>query len=212
MFYQVLFILIRQVLLSVRTILHHLFCLPRDDLFDQLNGKLRATIDAIAPVKLKRATSKRRGPWMSEETSKFNKKCRTAEQKCRKSKLQVHYDILREQLGIYNKAIRNARRAHFSNLITNNQNNLRVLFSTIDGLINPTHANLCELSSTSKCDEFAAYFRDKITNIRLGISQAKPDERFDMCLSLPRKGTMDFPWLTQIKSNQMYLYSPSYIS
>ena len=45
---------------------------------------------------------------------------------------------------------------------------------------------------TFKFDEFAAYFRDKIANIKLGISQARPDEKFDdMCPSLPRKGTME---------------------
>ena len=84
--------------------------------------------------------------------------------------------------------------AHFSNLITNNQNNLRVHFSTLDDLI-----NLCELSFTSKCDEFVAYFRDKKTHIRLGISQARPDEKFDdMCPSLPRKGIMDLVSLVDI--------------
>ena len=55
---------------------------------------------------------------------------------------------------------------------------------TIDGLIKPTPANLCELSS--KCDEFAVYLRDKITNFRLGISQARPDEEYDDILYISR--------------------------
>jgi hypothetical protein len=88
---------------------------------------------------------------MSEETNQLKSNCKKAERKWRKSKLQIHYDILREQLGIYNKEIRNARWAQLSNVITINQNNLRVLFSTIDGLINPTPANLnlCELNVMS---------------------------------------------------------------
>jgi hypothetical protein len=61
-----------------------------------------------------------------------------------------------------------------------------VLFSTIDGLINPSPANLSELSSTSKCNESAAYFRDNITNIRLGISQSRPDEKFDDTLYIQK--------------------------
>ena len=68
---------------------------------------------------------------------------------------------------------------------------MTALFSAIDGLINPSPANVCELSSTSKWDEFATYFRDKITHVRLGISQVRPDENDDMCPSLPHKGTMD---------------------
>ena len=83
-----------------------------DDLVDNFNSKLRATID---PVKLKRATSKWRAPWMSEETNALKGNCRKAERKWRNSKLQVHYDILREQFGQYNKAIRKARRANVSN-------------------------------------------------------------------------------------------------
>jgi hypothetical protein len=111
------------------------------------------------------------------------------EQKWRKSKLQAHYDILSKQLGIYNKAIRNGRQANFSSWITNNPNNSRVLFSTTDGLINPNPANLSELFSTCNCDEFVAYFRVKITNIRLCISEARPDEKFDdMCPSQKRYG------------------------
>jgi hypothetical protein len=50
---------------------------------------------------------------MSGETNQLKRNCRKAEQKWRKSKLQVHYDIPREQLGIYNKAITNARWGSF---------------------------------------------------------------------------------------------------
>lgn len=81
----------------------------------------------------------------------------------------------------------------FSDLITNNQNNSRVHSQPLMiNLINPTLANLYEMSLQSKCDEFAAYFRDKIANTWPCISQSRPDEKFDnMCPSLSGKGTME---------------------
>ena len=53
------------------------------------------------------------------------------------------------------------------------RNNPRVLLSTIDSLINPTIKTPDNLLSTSKCEEFATYFKDKITNIRRNITQEK---------------------------------------
>lgn len=70
--------------------------------------------------------------------------------------------------------IRNARQAHFSKLTGDNQNNPKILFSTIDRL-NPVPLDSGDLLSTSRCEEFAAYFRDKITTIRSGIAQLRSD-------------------------------------
>jgi hypothetical protein len=159
------------------------------------NRKWMATIDAVAPVKLRKVTSKQRTPWMSEETNQWKRDCRKAEQKCTKSKWQIHYDIVREQLA-FRKVFRPFDFFPTVCCVTIVFISVRrqlempggVDYSTNHGLINPTLSNQCELSSTSKCDEFVAYFRDKI---RLCISQARADEKFDMCPSLPRKSTMD---------------------
>ncbi|KAK0145181.1 hypothetical protein N1851_015913 [Merluccius polli] len=93
-----------------------------------------------------------------------------------KTKLHVHYDIFKEHLTIFNKEIRNARQAHFSKLISKNHNNPRMLFSTIDSLINLVPKSHSFITSTSKGEEFAAFFRDKITKIRLDLN--------GMCVSL----------------------------
>jgi hypothetical protein len=54
---------------------------------------------------------------MSEETNQLKRHCRKTEQKWRKSKLQVHYDILR--------TTRNAKWGHF--ITITNENNLSAL-------------------------------------------------------------------------------------
>ena len=50
-------------------------------------------------------------------------------------------------------------------------------FSTIDSLINPVPKSHSFNTSTSKCEEFAALFRDKIAKIRLDLNLV-------MCVSL----------------------------
>ena len=59
-----------------------------------------------------------------------------------------------------------------------NSNNSRLFFSTIDSLINPAPKVDDSLFSTSKFEEFAACFRDKITNIRMSIAQEIPNFLF----------------------------------
>ena len=76
-------------------------------------------------------------------------------------------------------SIHGERPSYRSTLISLNSNNSRLLFSTIDSLINPAPKVDDSLFSTSKCEEFAACFRDnKITNIRMNIAQEIPNVLF----------------------------------
>ena len=141
-----------------------------EDLINNFNNKLKTTIDAIAPAKLKKIKPRQKPPWRTGDIINLKKNCRKAEHQWRKTKLHVHYDIFKEHLTIFNKEIRNTRQAHFSKLISKNHNNPRMLFSTIDSLINPVPKSHSFINSTSKCEEFAAFFRDKITKIRLDLN------------------------------------------
>src|SRR4029434_434386 len=105
----------------------------------------------------------------------------------------------------FQSLIRNARKDHFSNLISTNSNNSRVLFSTIDSLINPAPKVDDSLFSTSKCEEFAAFFRDKITNIRKNIAQEIPNVLFSdplppCCNSMSFFALADIEMLSKIVS------------
>ena len=144
------------------------------DRVTSFNTKVKMALDSIAPLKLKNTTGKQTAPWRNEDIKQLKKSCRKAERKWRKTKLQSHQDSYRELRSDFNKALRSARKEHFSKLITTNQNNPKILFSTIDSLINPAPKCNDDMSSASKCEEFAAYFRDKIADIRLEISRAKP--------------------------------------
>ena len=87
----------------------------------------------------------------------------------RKTGLHIHLEIYKESLQSYNLELKSSRQLFFSNIINKNVNNARALFSTVDRLTNPPLNIAPELLSTVKCNEFAAFFTDKIANIRQAI-------------------------------------------
>lgn len=45
-----------------------------------------------------------------------------------------------------------------------------MIFSAINGLVNPAPKSLSDTTVTSECDEFAVLFRDAIINIKVSTS------------------------------------------
>ena len=102
---------------------------PVDDLVNSFISKVVTVIDVIAPIKTKILPGKKKLPWRNATLVKAQKRvCRQAERRWRKTKLQVHYDIYRESLHIYNQELKNARQSYFSEIINRNSNNARTLF------------------------------------------------------------------------------------
>ena len=85
-----------------------------------------------------------------------------AEQKWCESKLQVHYEVYKEKLCVFNQTLHIKRESYFSEIINYCSNNSHVLLATVNRLINPTVSLPLELISTSKCNEFAIFFNDKV--------------------------------------------------
>ena len=94
----------------------------------------------VAPLKTKKRSCSKTTPWMNENIHDLKRSCRKAERTWRKTKLQVHRDILKEKIANYNRAVWSERTIHFSKVITENSGNSRMLFSTIDRLLQQTHA------------------------------------------------------------------------
>ncbi len=103
-----------------------------DFIVGNFNGKLKSSLDSVAPLLTKTLKTKPTPLWRNEEMKKLKRNCRSAERKWRKTELTVHYEILREQLKIYNNAVKQARISHFARLITDHKNNPKILSSTID--------------------------------------------------------------------------------
>ncbi|XP_076578637.1 LOW QUALITY PROTEIN: uncharacterized protein LOC143315073 [Chaetodon auriga] len=138
-----------------------------DDLVNSFSSKVMTIIDCIAPVKTKVLSGRKKTPWRNTTLVKVQKRvCRQGERRWRKTKLQVHYEIYKNSLHTYNHELNMARQAFFSEIINRNCNNARTLFSVVDRLTNPTASVPPELLSNKSCNEFAAFFTDKISRIR----------------------------------------------
>ena len=144
-----------------------------NDLVHHFNVKLDAALDIVAPYKIKKKNNSAATPWINEHTRSLKQECRRAERAWRKSKLTVHQEILRKSTAAYEKARRLARREYFSKIINENKKNARVLFSTIERVLNPPQLYKQSLpASKAKCNEFASFFDNKISNIRADIMSA----------------------------------------
>ena len=142
---------------------------PCDFMVDNFNRNLKTTLDSVAPLLTKTIKIKHTLPWRNEETKKLKRNCRSAERRWRKSKLTIHYQILRQQLKTYNNAVKQARISHFKKLISDNKNNPKFLFSTIDLLTNSHFSRSHNTASDTLCEDFADHFRSKIDDIRSSL-------------------------------------------
>ena len=109
------------------------------DTNDQLlafNQLCLSTLDIVAPLITKHKTTTKIAPWMNEDIHSLKRTCRKAERRWKSSKLQVHYLLLKDLLTAYNCKITESRDQYFSQLISTNQNNPRILFNTINQLVN----------------------------------------------------------------------------
>lgn len=110
---------------------------PCDLIFSYFNSKLKKSLDSVAPLTTKKINVKHASPWRNEEVKKLKRNCRAAERRWRKNKNTINHQIFCEQLKMYNNTLRKSRNSYFAKIISNNKNNPKVLFSTIDHLFNP---------------------------------------------------------------------------
>ncbi|XP_051791360.1 uncharacterized protein LOC127529974 [Erpetoichthys calabaricus] len=137
---------------------------------ERFNTKVRAAVDLVAPEKTVKKSSSIVIPWKTQRVSDLKRTCRRAERKWRKTKLTIDYEILKVKITEYNNTVHLERRCYFSKIINNNASNPRVLFSTIDRLLNPGHSMEClQNTSSETCEAIAVFFNQKINDIRNNI-------------------------------------------
>ncbi len=140
-----------------------------DLLLDSFDSKVKNVIDDIAPIKVSKKNGRQKSFWRkSTAVQNMKRQCRKAERMWRKTKLEIHYSIYKDSLHAFNLELATARQT-FSNLINSNLNNTRTLFATVERLTNPPSQIPSEMLSDSKCNEFASFFSEKISNIRKEI-------------------------------------------
>ncbi len=188
-----------------------------DLLLDSFDSKVKNVIDDIAPIKVSKKNGRQKSFWRkSTAVQNMKRQCRKAERMWRKTKLEIHYSIYKDSLHAFNLELDTARQTFFSNLINSNLNNTRTLFATVERLTNPPSQIPSEMLSDSKCNEFASFFSEKISNIRkeigtsscnTGVTQIRQQSQKEVTMSVFK--TIDSKILEEIvqhlKSSTCYL-------
>lgn len=71
---------------------------------------------------------------------------------------------LRDSLAAYQKALKVAKSEYLSSIISNNCSHPRVLFNTIDSVINP-HPTILSDVSAATFEVFATFFNNKVSSV-----------------------------------------------
>ena len=64
---------------------------------EAFNSELGVLLDRVAPLKTKKRLCSKPTPWMHENIHDMKRSCRKAVRTWRKTKLQVHRDIIKEK-------------------------------------------------------------------------------------------------------------------
>jgi len=113
-------------------------------------------LDKHTPIKERTTTLRPHAPWFSDELRALKCEKQRCERRWVKSGLEVHKQLYRDSVCNYYAAIKEAKRAHFSNKISNS--NQKQLFNLIDSLFKVKDSELVY--------QFCAFFADKISALR----------------------------------------------
>ncbi|KAJ8038652.1 hypothetical protein HOLleu_16137 [Holothuria leucospilota] len=89
---------------------------------------LRSLIDAHAPLQAKRIQLRPNCPWYTEELHHAKHVKRKLEGKWRRTALNVHHQVIRQQCSKVNKLIRQAKIAYYSQKIEDCGNNVKDVY------------------------------------------------------------------------------------
>ncbi len=103
--------------------------------------------------------------WLNEDTQDLRRACRKAACRWKKYKLQVSYKILQEALVTYQNAVKTAKTNYFMELISRYNGNSKVLFNTINSVLNPSAT--CSAFPAMVCDDFNFFRKLTILECRL---------------------------------------------
>ncbi|KAI2646730.1 RNA-directed DNA polymerase from mobile element jockey [Labeo rohita] len=155
--------------------LSQLLCVPLntqdlDKMTSNMDTIFSDTLEAVAPIKLKKVREKRIAPWYNSNTHSLKKETRNLERKWRKTNLEVFRIAWKNCMSRYRQALKAARAEHIRKLIENNQNNPRFLFSTVARLTNNQTPPDLNIPLQFNSNDFMNFFTDKIDNIRNTIT------------------------------------------
>lgn len=106
---------------------------------------------------------------MNDTICTFRRKCRKVERLWKSTNLEEHRLHLKYLMLELNEMIKQSRSIYFSNLISSNKKNPKVLFDTIDNLVAPPVSHI-PVYSKEDCNDFLRFFVTKVQDIRASIT------------------------------------------
>ena len=129
-----------------------------EELLTNFNNTCNVVLNSIAPVKIWKVKSTHSMPWLNNYTREIKRKCRQAERKWKKDHRLVSFQIMIELTYTYQQFVKEARSSYFSNIISTNLHNPRILCKTIKSVINPPPSQQTEATPLI-CEQILSFFK-----------------------------------------------------
>lgn len=113
----------------------HDHLLSPDELISSFNTSCLAVLETVAPLKLRRPNFKPQ-QWLDDSTCHLRQVCRRAERKWKKDHLLVSLEIFRNSMANFQAAAKKDRVLTFSDIISKHSHCPRILFNTINSIVN----------------------------------------------------------------------------
>ena len=128
-----------------------------DDLVALYDSELSGIFNRHVPIKKRTVTIRPAAPWYSEE-------------------LKSDREAYTHQCKVLKDLLSSSRSNYYSNLVAENQSNMRSLFAVFSKLLHRRHEAkyLKHDSSSSLANDFVLFFGDKIRRIRRDLDQVPP--------------------------------------
>ena len=109
-------------------------------LSDCYDNTLRSLLNQYAPVKKRIITVRLAAPWYSDNIKQEKAERRKLERRWRNTRLTIDWELYTEQCKRVNQLVYESERKFYSDVINENSNNQRVLFSCFGKMLNTSAA------------------------------------------------------------------------
>ncbi len=110
-------------------------------LLNVFNSTCSDALDCVAPARNTPVRPKPQ-PWLKESTRVLRRECRKVERRWEKDGLQVSLEIFKQSLSTYQSSVKDNKNKFLSAVIARNQQRPKILFNTINSVIN-FHKFIC---------------------------------------------------------------------
>ncbi len=119
-----------------------------EELLSRFNSTCSNVLNAVT-----RQSKTRSEPWIDDSFHSLGRCCRRAERKRKKDRLHVSFEILKDSLFKYQKAVKKVKCRHLSDIINKKCSRPKTLFNIIKAALNPSDCLVPGVYSAS-CEEF----------------------------------------------------------